>query len=379
MLTHQDRASHFPNLSTMTYLNTAAESIPPRCVADAIQRYYDDKLCGMAGRDMHFAMFEQCREIAASMIGLKSHEVSFCSCSSEAYNLLSSALDLNADQEVVISDLDFPAGTTPWLRASKTPRVRLWRSLATGCLELADLKDLLNNNTRLVQVSLVSFYNGFRLDWDGLVELVRSKAPQAILAVDVTQALGRVSFDCTAADFIVSSTHKWGLGIHGSCVVGVPERRWDELTTHAGGWFHIVNAFEPDRFVAAEPKPGVESFSVGMPNFVSIYALNASLRFLEGIGIAKIEKYSNNLTHSLSTELKGLGINLLAPFELRRPTGIVAFRHPKAEQIYEYLLRSGIHVMYHAGRLRISVHFYNTEDDLRKILNCLHDWFSKTE
>jgi selenocysteine lyase/cysteine desulfurase len=245
-------------------------------------------------------------------------------------------------------------------------------------LELADLRDLLNNNTRLVQVSLVSFYNGFRLDWDGLVELVKSKAPQAILAVDVTQALGRVSFDCTAADFIVSSTHKWGLGIHGSCVVGVPERRWDELTTHAGGWFHIVNAFGPDRFVAAEPKPGVESFSVGMPNFVSIYALNASLRFLEGIGIAKIEKYSNDLTHSLSTELKGLGINLLAPFELHRPTGIVAFRHPKAEQIYEYLLRSGIHVMYHAGRLRISVHFYNTEDDLRKILNCLHDWFSKT-
>jgi selenocysteine lyase/cysteine desulfurase len=162
-------------------------------------------------------------------------------------------------------------------------------------------------------------------------------------------------------------------------VVGVPERRWDELTTHAGGWFHIVNAFGPDRFVAVEPKPGVESFSVGMPNFVSIYALNASLRFLEGIGIAEIEKYSNDLTHSLSTELKGLGINLLAPFELRRPTGIVAFRHPKAEQIYEYLLRSGIHVMYHAGRLRISVHFYNTEDDLRKILNCLHDWFSKTE
>ena len=61
-----------------------------------------------------------------------------------------------------------------------------------GDLEAADLLPLLNARTRLVQVSLISFYNGFRLDWQPFHDVVRQYAPNALIAVDVTQALGRV-------------------------------------------------------------------------------------------------------------------------------------------------------------------------------------------
>ncbi len=261
----------------MTYLNTAAESIPPLCVGEALQEYWRDKLQGMRGREAHFARLRDCREAAARMLELKSEEVSFCSCSSEAYNLLATALCLGRSDEVVITDLDFPAGATPWLRAKTPPRVQHWKS-REGELHLEDLVPLLNANTRLVQVSLVSFYNGFRLDWAPMQAAIRRESPKALISVDITQALGRVPLQCPGADCLISSTHKWTLGIHGGCIVAVPQNRSEALTTMAGGWFHLVNPFDADRFERAQPKAGAASFSVGMPNFPALYALNASLR-----------------------------------------------------------------------------------------------------
>src|SRR3954464_4183014 len=164
MLTEATRLRDFPTLAGMTYLNTAAASIPPRCTGEAIHAYWEDKLRGMKGRDGHCAQVEACREVSARMLGLATAEVSFCSCSSEAYNLLASALQLNARDEVVVTDLDFPAGVTPWLRAVVPPAMRVWKAV-DGALEVDQLAGLLNARTRLVQVSLVSFYNGHRIDW----------------------------------------------------------------------------------------------------------------------------------------------------------------------------------------------------------------------
>ena len=143
MLSAEKRLRDFPALAKRTYLNTAAESIPPQCVHEAIRQYCHDKNDGMRGRKAHFATLEACREISARMIGLATEEVSFCSCSSEAYNLLASALNLKPENEVVITDLDFPAGATPWLNAATPPKVQLWKA-QEGALLAEDLIPLLN-------------------------------------------------------------------------------------------------------------------------------------------------------------------------------------------------------------------------------------------
>ncbi len=370
MLTPQDRTRDFPALSGIVYLNTAAESIPPRCVGEAIQAYWQDKLRGMKGRDAHFAQVEACREISARMLGLTPAEVSFCSCSSEAYNLLASALDLGARDEVVVSDLDFPAGATPWLRAANPPEVRLWRSME-GALEAQHLIPLLNERTRLVQVSLISFYNGHRLAWQPFYDAVRRYAPNAVISVDVTQALGRVTLDCAGADIIISSTHKWTLGIHGGCIIGVPQAGAEKLTTHAGGWFHLQNAFDADRFQRAETKKGAASFSVGMPNFVALYALNASLRYLEGIGISRIAAHADPLVAEVDGVLREMGVAPMCVWNSKNPSGILAFQHSRSGEIHAVLERENIHIMHHAGRIRIAIHGYNTQEDVGNLLRVL--------
>ena len=370
MLTDATRVRDFPTLAGKIYLNTAAESIPPVCVGEAIQAYWQDKLLGMKGRDGHFAQVEACREISAQMVGLKTEEVSFCSCSSEAYNLLATALNLGASDEVVVTDLDFPAGATPWLRAVSAPVLRVWRA-EEGALHPEALAPLLNEKTRLVQVSLVSFYNGHRIAWAAFRDAVRRLAPNAILAVDITQALGRVVLDCGDADILISSTHKWTLGIHGGCIIGIPERSAERLTTHAGGWFHLKNAFDADRFERAEPKAGAASFSVGMPNFVALYALNASLRYLDGIGIAAIARHADPLVAEVHAGLVALGLKPMCAAQPGAPSGIVAFQHPQTAAIHAALAAENIHVMHQAGRIRIAVHGCNTGDDVRRLLGVL--------
>lgn len=374
MLTAQTRARDFPGLEKRIYLNTAAEGIPPTCVGEALQDYWRDKLQGMKGRDAHFARFEDCRKIAARMIHRRPAEVSFCSSSAEAYNLLATALNLQPRDEVVVNDLDFPSGATPWL--SNRCRVRIWKS-RNSALIVEDLLSLLNERTRLAQTSLVSFVNGHRLDWAAFRDAVRSRAPRALISVDVTQALGRVPLDCREADCIISSTHKWVLGIHGGCIVGITKERAAQLTTRAGGWFHLLNAFEADRFERVAPKPGAASFSVGMPNFAAIYALDAGLRYVDAVGVQNIARHADALVRQLQQGLLELGITPMAPPQ-RRGSGIVAFTHPQNAAIHAALERAKIHVMHSAGRLRISLHGYNTAEDLDQFLKTLRRFLNPT-
>lgn len=367
MLTETSRLRDFPALTGRTYLNTAAESIPPVCTGDAIAAYWRDKLLGMKGRDGHFAAVEACREASARMLGLQASEVAFCSCSSEAYNLLATALQLNGQDEVVVTDLDFPAGVSPWLRAANPPRLRLWKAVE-GALATDDLSLLLNERTRLVQVSLVSFYNGHRIHWPAFRDTVRGLAPNALISVDITQALGRVVLDCSDADILVSSTHKWTLGIHGGCIIGIPAVAADKLTTRAGGWLHLENAFASDRFERAITRTGAASFSVGMPNFVALYALNASLRYLENVGVPAIAAYADPLVARAQKGLQALGIPLMCRWN---GSGILAFQHPRSTELHAALEREEVHVMHNAGRIRIAVHGYNSEADIDRFLSVL--------
>src|SRR5712692_4598572 len=83
VLDETSRRHAFPSLEGMTYLNTAAEGIPPLVAGEAL---------------------------VAEMLGLTADEIGICSSSSEAFNLAAMALQLQPGDEVVINDLDFPAG-----------------------------------------------------------------------------------------------------------------------------------------------------------------------------------------------------------------------------------------------------------------------------
>lgn len=369
MLTEATRKADFPLLAGMIYLNTAAEGIPPRVVLDALNHYAQDKLLGMDGRKLHEAQWEQAKMRLAQAYNLSPQEVSICSCSSEAYNLAALALRLRPGDEVVINDLDFPAGVTPWLQPTCPATVKLWRSVQ-GALHVEDLIPLLSPKTRLVTTSLVSFYNGFKIPLEAVIQAVRKHSP-ALLALDVTQALGRIPLNLDGVDLIVSSTHKWILASHGGGLVGVPSARAEELTVPAGGWFNLQNAFDADRFERAVSKPGAASFTVGMPNYPAVYAINAALGYIQQIGVEAIDAHCRPLVRACLEGIRKLPVELLTPPDEETIAGIIAFRHPAFERINRLLHERNIHVMAHAGRLRIAIHGYNTMADIEAFLKGL--------
>ena len=371
MLTPISRQTDFPSLKDRTYLNTAAEGIPPRAVIDAMAQYAQDKLLGMDGRLLHQAQWEAAKEQIARAYGLKPEEIGICSCSSEAYNLAAIALQLKSNDEVIINELDFPAGATPWLQPSCPATVKVWRA-RDGALRVEDLITLLNSNTRLLTVSLVSFFNGFMVPLPALQEALRQHSP-ALLAVDVTQALGRIPLDLKDVDLIVSSTHKWILSSHGGGLVGVPEARKADWTVPAGGWFNLQDPFGEERFEQIASKPGAESFTVGMPNYAAVYAANAGLDYIQSIGVSAIDEHARPLVQACLEGLKKLSVELLTPDEPEAIAGILAFRHPKAERLNQVLHEKDIHIMSHAGRLRIAIHGYNTMDDIEFLLQSLEE------
>jgi cysteine desulfurase / selenocysteine lyase len=371
MLSPESRLRDFPSLADRAYLNTAAEGIPPPAVGEALTRYARDKQLGMDGRKLHAEEWERAKALVGEFYDVSANEIGICSCSSEAYNLAAMALHLRPGDEVVINDLDFPAGATPWLQETSPATVNVWRS-RQGALRTEDLVPLLGSKTRLVPLSLVSFFNGFLLRLPDVIGAVRRHSP-ALIAVDVTQALGRIPLDLRGADLIVSSTHKWILSTHGGGLVGVPAARAREWTVPAGGWFNLEDAFGANRFDRAVSKPGAASFTVGMPNYPAVYATRAALDYIKGVGVEAIDRAARPLVLACLDELKKLPIELLTPDEPEHIAGILAFRHPAAERINDYLHAQNVHVMSHAGRLRVAIHGYNTANDVDRFVRTLRD------
>lgn len=370
MIDNFARNHDFPSLEDRIYLNTAAEGIPPVSSRNALLRYQEHKSEGMSGREKLFAEYESARKEVAELIGLSAEEVAFCSSSSEAFNLLATAIDFSNGGEAVITNLEFPSGATPWLQIPSNPVVQVWEH-NNGVLELEDLEPLLNESTRLVQVSLVSFLTGFRIPWVQFRDLVRAKAPQAILSVDTTQAMGRVVLDCLDADCIIASTYKWILGIHGGCVVAVPNHAREKVVVRAGGWYNLANAFDEDRFERADPFPGARGFAVGMPSFASIYALRSGVSSLGDVGIPAIARHADELVDRLHNGLAEIGISTMSPPQPGNWSGIVSFQSENDAAIHDSLLEKKIHVMHQAGRLRISIHGYNRTEDIETCLEIL--------
>jgi selenocysteine lyase/cysteine desulfurase len=371
MLTEKSRRESFPSLAQMTYLNTAAEGIPPLEVHTALNQYFEDKQMGMDGREAHAAQYQAVKALTAGFYGLSAGEIGICSCTSEAYNLAALALQLQPGDEVIINELDFPAGATPWLQPTSPAATKVWCA-REGALYVEDLIPLLSPKTRLVTLSLVSFFNGFRVSLPPVIEAIRQHS-NARLAVDVTQALGRIPLDLSGVDLVVSSTHKWILASHGGGLVGVPAARAKEWTVPAGGWFNLQDPFGAERFQRAVSKEGAASFSVGMPNYPAIYAIRAGLDYILQVGVESIYATTKPLVQMCLDALRQFPVEMLTPASATADTlaGIIGFRHPSMDAIQRHLHNSNIHVMSTAGRMRVAIHGYNTAADIERFISVL--------
>jgi len=87
--------------------------------------------------------------------------------------------------------------------------------------------------------------------------------------------------------------------------------------------------------------------------------------------VESIDAHTRPLVLACFDGLKKLSVELITPDEPESIAGIVAFRHPEADRLHRTLWSHDVHIMSHAGRLRVAIHGYNTMDDVQKLLEIL--------
>jgi selenocysteine lyase/cysteine desulfurase len=354
----------------VAYLNSAAEGLPfPEC-AEALQEYCAHRSRGTLGRKALFDAASQTIGLAADLLQAAPRDVMLLSSASEALCLLASSLHWRPADEVIITDLEFPSNVLPWLRLKRVGVRVLVIPSNGGVVQWQDIANQMSSRTRLVSVSLVSYKTGAYLA--GLDSLATEvKRAGAFLCADATQALGRCPAPIRGIDYMVASSFKWLMAPHGVAIVYLSPALRESMDPASAGWYSVRNRLAPDRFERYELKAGAACLAPGMPNLPSIYGLRRSLNFLMHVGVDTIYAELAALVRDLRAGLVGLGCQLLTPAGPEYASGIVSFTHAAPEQMAAALEKEGIIVWAGDGRVRASVHLYNDEADVRRLLGGL--------
>ncbi len=360
----------FPQTREFTYLNTAAEGLLSTDCSDALAAYVRHKSTGSLGRPALYAMERETVGLTAELLGTSPESVAFLSNATEGVNLLANSLEWREGDEVLITDLEFPSNVLPWLRLKdRGVDVRVVRSVA-GLLRLDDFTAQLSESTKMVSVSLVSYKSGTRIPFvSQLAEEVHRAG--AILCLDATQGLGRVPVPLDGVDYMVASSYKWLFTPHGLGITYCAPALLDRIHPATAGWYGVPNIFTPDRFERFEYKPGAARLTSGMPNFPSIFALNASLRYLLDIGVERLDKALRPIVTKMRDGLADLGLELLTPADPAFQAGIVSFAHLDATRIGPALAEDDIIVWANDGRVRSAIHLYNEPNEVDRYLSAV--------
>jgi len=367
----------FPKAAEVAYLDSAAEGLPLPEGEEALRLYFSLKAQGSPGRRALQREESAAFAALAALLGAREEDVALLSSASEAFNVFANSLEWREGDEVVTSDLEFPSGVLPWLRlAARGVRLRVVPSV-NGVLTLDDFARVIGPATRLVCVSHVSYKNGARLPF--LAELGRlAHSHGALFAVDATQSLGRLPVSLDEIDFLVASSYKWLLCVHGLGVAWLSPAVRDRLRPGSIGWYSLRSPFTPDRFVRYEPKVGAQWMMCGMPIYPSICVMRRCAEFLLRADVTAIEARLRPLVARLRDGFAGLGLDLLTPPGSEYASGIVAFSHPDCEKIGAALESEGVVVWSGDGRVRASVHLYNDDADIDRVLRVLGSLVEET-
>ena len=236
-----------------------------------------------------------------------------------------------------------------------------------GEIALEDIERTVDRKTRLLSISAVQFTNGFRMDLKRLGAFCKDKG--ILFCVDAIQGLGAIGLDVQEChvDFLAADAHKWLLGPEGIgifyCRRGLAERLHPSLT----GWKSVRNelSFEDPVF---ELKNDALRFEEGSLNLMGICGLGAAQDMLLEIGMERVEKRVLDLGDHVMRRAGERGMNILTPQARDKRAGIVTITGAgDPVRMRDELRRNGIMVNVRLGGIRVSPHFYNTEEDIDRL------------
>lgn len=359
----------FLGLEGLAHLYTAAECPMLAAGAAALDEYARQKPRAEAGRHRHAAVTKQCRADLACLLSAAPDDIALLSSASEGINAVCGLIDFRPGDNVVINNLEFPSVALPWLRLqARGVVVRVvphqhWDIRTDALLAAVD------DRTRLVALSHVSYVNGLRHDVKAIGAALAGT--RTLVLVDATQSLGVLPVPAAAADFVVSSTYKWLLGTHGLGVLYWNRARRPDVEPPTIGWYSVADTFAPDRYRRYALRPDAGRFETGYLNFPAIYVLSTAVPYLLATGIDRVAAHAAGLGELLIDGLGQLDLEVITPVDRPRRGASVSFVHPEAATLGPALAERGVHVWAGDGRVRASTHLFNDAADVSRYLETL--------
>ena len=371
-----DFSTQFPILQRMVFLNHAGVAPISGAAAQAMRRYVDQAESAAYCGSGWYEQVTRVKASAARLIGAAGpDEIAFVANTSTGLNLVARGLDWQPGDQVVITNVEYPANRYPWedLKRLGVELVEVAQR-ADGRVAVEDVLAAMTDRTRVVSISHIQYGSGFRIDLRPLSQAVHRVG--GYLCVDAIQSVGVMPVDVEAMgiDFLAADGHKWLLSPEGCGIFYCRRERLELLHPAVVGWLNMVDSsnYGDYRF---QFESSAKRFEPGSYNIPSILALGASLTLLQDIGMEHVWSKVEQLTSRLCQGLTERQYQVFSPRQESERSGIIVFSPPARDRqtpppasIVADLAKRGIVIVIREGRLRASPHFYNTPEQIDTLL-----------
>jgi cysteine desulfurase / selenocysteine lyase len=365
--------AEMPVAATWAYFDHAAVAPIPKRAAAAVRAWCDEALAEGDTRWPEWSRrVEATRDAATRLIGATREEIALVPNTTAGISLVAEGLDWRAGDNVVTLADEFPSNAYPWLnlasRGVETRRVET----ENGRLDVEKLAAACDGRTRIVSVSWVGYATGYRHEVERIAAIAHKHG--ALMMLDAIQGLGAFPFDVreTPIDFLSADGHKWMLGPEGAGLAFIRREHLEKLRPTGVGWHSVVHSADYTR-IELDLKPSAARFEGGSQNMVGMLGFGASLNLLLELGIDAIAAAIIDITDKACERLGEIGATIVSDRRPEHRSGIVAFelaeRDPLA--VKKHCLTRNVVLSCRAGRLRISPHAYNNEEDLERMIDAL--------
>ncbi|MDQ1707557.1 MAG: hypothetical protein QOJ88_768 [Pyrinomonadaceae bacterium] len=365
----------FPVTRRAVYLNHAAVSAPPITTIEAIRSQLADvSEAGSVNFRNWLAVKEQTRKLVAGLLGARPDQIAFMRNTSDGLSTVANGLNWRTGDNLVTFRKEFPSNVYPWLRVRDSLGVEVrWCEERDGRIDLDELIGMIDDRTRIVAISHVQFASGFRADLERIGRAAR--AHDALLVVDVIQALGVVPLDVAAefVDVAAAACHKWLLTPEGVGLLYLSDRARARIQPTLVGWISVPNPDDYGNFEQSWNR-GALAWETGTGPAALIHGLAASLQLLLEVGIGPIQAHLEILTDRLCERLRNTSYEIVSSRRPGEKSQIVCIRHSgglSSMDLYAHLKERNIITAPRGDRLRISPHFYNTEEEIDQLVQAL--------
>lgn len=381
--------SHFPALERWTYMDVAGRGVLSREVRAALDAHLDDRMLnGATSKEQFFALVERARERFAQLIGAQSDEIAYTKNISDGLNMIATAIHWHRGENVVLCpELEHPNNVYAWLNLRRYGVEVRTVPQRDGHVPVDTMIERIDERTRVVTVSTVTFAPGFRTDVETLGQACRAR--DVLLLVDAAQSVGVLHTDVVRSniDALSVSTQKGLLGLYGMgylyCRKEWAERLHPAYLARFGvelGEAHEASIGGYDFQLAA----GARRFDLGNYNFLATAAVDASMKQLLEWGPREIERYVLSLSHALARGFLELGLPVAGGEPGPHLTHLVTVGEMSSDhygtgderynRLYEHLVANRVKLSIRRGMLRFSLHVYNNMDDVGRVLGLTREF-----